>query len=173
MKREKLAQMPKGDILQLFDILRLDQRTIDGLWFLAVEDTYGLERAVELDVTIWSKMGKINARRLQKAFDLGTPGISALIKAIGLDPLWLFFGYEVEQISNTKAVVRFTDCPAQKGRIKIGRAIFPCQSVDEGYFNNFAKVIDPRIEVSCNFCPPEKYSDNLWCEWHFSLIEGA
>lgn len=173
MKREKLVRLPKEEIIQLFEILRLDQRTIDGLWFLAVEDTYGLKRAVELDAAIWSKMGRINAQRLQKAFDLKADGIQTLVKAIELDPLWLFFGYEVEYLSNTEAVVRFTDCPAQKGRLKIGRAIFPCRSVDENYFESFAKAIEPRVKVRCNFCPPEKYSDNLWCEWHFSLIEGV
>jgi len=90
-----------------------------------VEEAYGLNKAVEIDASVWSKIGKINALRLQKAFDLGQ-GIRALIKAIGLDPLWLFFGYEVEQISMSEAVMRFTDCLAQKGRLKMGIGILEC-----------------------------------------------
>jgi len=171
MNIEELAQLPKESIVQLLEILRKDQRSIDGFWFLKVEESHGLERAVAMDASIWGKMGRINAKRLQRAFDLGEPGIPALIQAIELDPLWLFFGYNVEQISSTQAVVRFTDCLPQKGRRKIGKEVFPCRSVGEGYFTNFAKVIDSRIEVQCGFCPPEKYSEDLWCEWHFNINE--
>jgi hypothetical protein len=139
---------------------------------MAVEDSDGLERAVTIDADVWGKMGRINARRMQKALDLGEPGIPSLVRAIELDPLWLFFGYEVEQLSSTQAVARFTDCLAQKGRLKMGKEVFPCRSVEEGYFNSFAHVFDPRIEVRCGFCPPEKYSEDLWCEWHFTIREG-
>lgn len=47
-----------------------------------------------------------------------------MIEAIELDPLWLFFGYEMEVLSNTHAIMRFTDCSAQKGWPKMGKEVF-------------------------------------------------
>ena len=127
MKIEKLAQLPNETVFKILEILRKDQRTIDGVWFLAVEEFYGLERAVEFDAFVWGKLGGINARRLQGAFGLAAPGIPTLIKAIGLDPLWLFFGYEVDQLSVTLAVMRVTDCLAQKGRLRGGKDNLWCE----------------------------------------------
>lgn len=57
MKMEELAQLTKETIIQILEILRLDQRTIDAFWFLAVEEAYGLERAVEFDTILM--FGKI------------------------------------------------------------------------------------------------------------------
>ena len=54
---EELAQLTKETIIQILEILRLDQRTIDAFWFLAVEEAYGLERAVEFDTILM--FGKI------------------------------------------------------------------------------------------------------------------
>ena len=172
MKIEKLSKLPKGKIIQLFEVLRRDQRTVDGLWFLAVEKNYGLDRAVEFDAAVWAEIGRINAQRLKKTFNLETRGIRGLIEAIGIDPLWLFFNYEVKRLSKTEAVMQFTNCPAQEGRKKMGKEVFPCQRVDEGYFTAFAKVIDPRIRVKCGFCPPKKGFPGLWCEWYFTVEEG-
>ena len=171
MKIEELVELPKESIIKLFEVLARDQKTIDGFWFLAVEEAYGLEHAVEFDTAVWSKVGRINAQRLQKIFNLNKPGISAFLEAFRLDPLSIFFDYELEVISPNRVVMRFTNCPAQKGRLKMGKEVFPCRSLDEGYFTGFAKAIDPHIQVHCGFCPPEKYSDDLWCEWHFSIDE--
>jgi hypothetical protein len=169
MRLETLRKLPKDTILQILEILRRDQRTIDGLWFLAVEEMYGLTRAVEIDAHVWGKIGYINAKRLKTAFNLRPLDISSLIKAINLDPLWLFFDYKIEQVSREKAVMRFRDCPAQKGRLRMGKGTFPCRSVDEGYFIGFCKEIDERIRVHCAYCPPEQASDDFLCEWHFLL----
>jgi hypothetical protein len=170
MRPEELSKLPKETLIKLFEILRRDQRTIDGFWFLQVENSYGIEKAIEFDAYVWNRIGRINAKRLKEALGLGT-GIPALVKAIELDPLWFLFGYEVKQLSIAEAAVVFTDCLGQKARLKMGKELFPCRSVDEGYFTGFAKTLDPRIEVQCISCPPERYSDELWCEWRFTLME--
>ena len=51
------------------ELVRLCSRsinTIDGLWFLAIEQKYGLDTALELDTEVWREATKINARRLLK-----------------------------------------------------------------------------------------------------------
>ena len=37
-------------------------RLVDALWFLAVEDRFGLDAAVELNEKIWEDMGRRSAR---------------------------------------------------------------------------------------------------------------
>ena len=36
MKIEEIARLPKETVVRLLEILRRDQRTIDGFWFMAV-----------------------------------------------------------------------------------------------------------------------------------------
>jgi len=168
MKKEELTQLPKETLSSLLDICRRNWRSVDGRWFLAVEDSCGLERATEIDCDVWSQLGKVTAGRLQKAFSLGE-GIPALAKALELDPGFLYYEYIVKQTSQTTAIWRVTSCLAQEGRIKSGRELLDCRRLDEPYLTNCAQVFCPGIRVRCEFCPPERHSADVWCEWHFSL----
>jgi len=82
---------------------------------------------------------------------------------------WLFFDYTIEQVSDTEAIFQVKNCLAQTGRLRVGRNIFACRRVDEGYFTNFIQVIDPRIKIECEFSPPDKYFTDLWCRWRFYI----
>jgi len=169
MTIEEIRNLPKEDIVLLLDICRRDMRFQDGFWFMNVEDTWGIDKAVEIDASIWSRFGKYEAQLLLRAFKWDNKGIPTLVTALRLAPSWLFFDYSVEQISDTEAIFQVTGCLAQTGRLRVGRDIFDCREVDGGYLANFAQVIDPRIKVECELSPPDTHSDNLWCRWRFYL----
>jgi len=166
MTRDELHQLPKDEVVKLVEICRKDMRFQDGFWFMNVEDAWGLERAVEIDADVWSRFGRYEAELLLKAFEWKEQGISKLIKALKYAPSWLFFDYTVEKISETEALLRVQKCLAQTGRVRVGRGVFPCRSVEEGYLTNFANTIGSlSVERECG--PPDSYSENLWCSWRF------
>lgn len=144
--------------------------TLDGLWFTLVEEKFGLDAALEIDVEVWRRLCLVQARRVQKYFtvDEGSP-IRNLIKVIELDPLLAVFKPRVAELSDNRAVLRFTDCPPQKARIRDGRGEFPCKAVGIALLGSYAEVIDPRIKMSCLTCPPDAHPAQFWCEWQFEL----
>jgi hypothetical protein len=172
MRWEELENLSKKELVSLMRICRRDMRFFDGLWFINIEDEFGFEKALDIHCNMWRRFGEYQAKLIARSFDLGQKPIPALVTAIEIDPAWLSWGYQVELVSNTKAIFRVTECTAQQARLRSGRDINPyCQRVDFLYFKTFAQVIDPRINVKCNFGPPNNYSNDLWCEWCFYLAE--
>jgi hypothetical protein len=39
-------------------------------------------------------------------------------------------------------------------------------------FTNVAAIIDPRVRVSCKYCPPGPYPSDSWCQWEFKGPQG-
>jgi hypothetical protein len=165
---EEIGRLPKDEVVALLAICRKDMRFRDGFWFMNVEDGWGIDKAVEIDADVWSRFGRYEAGLLLKAFEWKEQGIPKLIKALKYAPSWLFFDYSVEQVGETEALFQVKKCLAQTGRLRGGRGIFACRSVEEGYMRSFANAIG-AIGVEREFGPPDKYSEKLWCSWRFRL----
>ncbi|MEO0247990.1 MAG: DUF6125 family protein [candidate division WOR-3 bacterium] len=168
MTLDEIRWLPMDEVVALLAICRKGMRFQDGFWFMNVEDTWGLERAVEIDADVWSRFGSYEAGLLVRAFGWKEQGIPKLVKALRYAPSWLFFEYSVEQISETEALFRVQKCLAQVGRLRAGRGVFSCRSVEEGYLSSFAEAIG-AIKVEHEFGPPDTYAETLWCGWRFRL----
>lgn len=164
---ERLLELPRETLIELIQLYSRNWMTLDGLWFSGVEEKYGMDAAVELDVRMWRIGSKTEAKRIQKLFNLG-PGLENIIKAIDFMSWAYRFGYEYE-IKNKMAVWTCSACPPQENRLKAGLVEFPCKPTFEACFGNVATVIDPRVEVTCNFCPPDEHPKDAWCQWEFKL----
>jgi hypothetical protein len=172
MRLDNILDLTKKDLASLVEICRRDSRFFDGVWFMNIEDRFGFEQAMDIHCDMWGKFGEYQSKLIKRAFNLGNKPMSALVRAVNIDPAWLFWDYTMDQVSDTQALFRVTGCKAQRARVKMGRGINPdCQKVDGAYFTSFVRVIDPMIKVKCNLGPPDKCSDNLWCEWCFYLEE--
>lgn len=172
MNWKKLSRLPKKDLLALFDVSLKSFRTADGLWFTGVEDRFGNKPAVDIDIYVWEKLGTREAFRLKRALGIEDDGVAALVRALELAPSFSMIDYEIFQTSPTQALFRCTSCYSQKERLKAGRGLFDCRGVDQSYFDSFAQTINPKFRVECNFGPPEKYYEDLWCEWRFELEDS-
>ncbi len=55
----------------------------DGRWFLAVEQKYGMDAAIELDAASWERFAAAEANRIKKGLQLPEKsGLQGLAKAL-------------------------------------------------------------------------------------------
>jgi hypothetical protein len=164
---QELKKLSNKTLIELIKLYSRNWMTLDGLWFSGVEEKYGLDAAVDLDVRMWRIGSKIEAKRIKKLLNLGG-GLENVIKTINFFSWAFSFGYEYEIIDN-HAIWTCSSCPPQENRVKMGIGEFPCKPTFDACFNNLVQVIDPRVKVKCNFCPPDSHPKDAWCQWQFSL----
>jgi len=142
---------------------------VDGLYYLGIEESFGTEAATEIDRKVWDVMGRIEALRIKKLFDITGTDIKSMIKALGYSGWALDLEDKEITVEKNKAIVKNIKCRVQNTRIKKGLTEFGCKPVRFGFLKAFAKEFNPNIVVKCNVCPPDEHPKNLWCEWEFTL----
>jgi len=144
--------------------------TLDGLWFTLLEKKYGLDAALEIDEEVWQKFCPIHIRRLLKTFPIKIDNpVKAVVELMKTDPMQLIYKWEVMELTDSKAILRATECPPQRARVRDGRGEFPCRKVGTCMFQAYAEAIDPRIKLTCLTCPPDAHPPQYWCQWQFEI----
>lgn len=167
--RELLSGMPKEDLMELLFLHLRNLFAVDGLYFLGIEDRFGTQTATEVDAEVWRGMGRIEARRLRKRFNIHGDDIEALMHAMKLSSWALDIEDKEVEVHGDRAVIRNRNCRVQTTRARKGLDEFPCKEVRMGFMESFAKELNPDAEVRCNVCPPDKRPEGLWCEWEIVL----
>ncbi len=140
----------------------------DGLWFQAVEEEYGIDAAIKMDLNAWDKFSKIEAKRIKKFLKLPpSGGIPALKKALWLRLYAFINQQETINISENKIIFRMNDCRVQAARKRKNLPDFPCKPVGLVEYTRFAETIDPRIKTRCLACPPDEHPSEYYCAWEF------
>jgi len=171
MAEVALESLPRETLIKLIDMLYRNYSAVDGRWFQAVEDEFGLDTAVRLDEKVWEKHSMVEARRIKETFNITEQGLPAVFKALNFG-MFRFLTYaplECEETGSQKVTVSFTRCPLQELRIEKGRGEFSCKTVSLFILQNTARVIDPSVKVRCLLCPPDHHPADLWCKWEFSI----
>ena len=148
--------------------------TIDGLWFLAIEEKYGFDAAFELNKEVWQRCSLIHGRRLLKNFNIKEDNpLQTLIKLLLADPIMFAHKPEVLTLTDTRAVFRCIECPIQAARIRDGRGVYQGEPGCTIYHKTYAELINPRIKVTCLSCAPNPDSPEYWCEWEYELTQDG
>jgi hypothetical protein len=166
---EQIAGLPKEDLLKLIQVYAKNWLAHDGCWFLAAEEKYGLDEAVELDARSWERFAAAEARRIMDAFEIPPDGgLQALQRALGYRLYATLNRQEVQWVDDQVMIFRMVTCRVQDARRRKGLPDFPCKPVGTVEFSTFAKTVDPRIETRCLGCPPDPVIDYC-CAWEFKL----
>ncbi len=163
-----LESMTKEELIRYAELLSKNLMSLDGYWFLGLEEKYGLGVAIEHDKDAWSKFAVTEARRLKEFLGIRDGSIDDLQRAMRLLSFGTTSGIETA-IANGRLVVTITNCRPQLARLKAGRGEFPCKSVGMAHLSAFAKEINPRFKASCLKCPPDPHPKEYWCSWEFYL----
>ena len=173
MMKNTLEDLSKKELLKVIEMFSLNWLTVDGLWFTLVEDKYGLEAALELDLKMWQRQALTEARRIKKYMGIEGGGIKGVLKALRFmtfDPA-MPFEYSVDESNQDCAYLWITSCRPQKGRMQAERGEFPCKLMGVACYEILAKTIDPTVSVECVFCPPDNHPSDIWCKWKFTCKE--
>jgi len=163
--RKLIEEIPKEKIADFIFLHLRNLWAVDGLYYLEIENTFGTEAATEIDRKVWEVMGKIEARRLKKLFNISGSDIPSMIEGLRLSGWALDLEDKEIVVEKDKAIVRNIQCRVQNTRIKRGLSEFGCKPVRWGFLKSFIKEFNPNIEVDCKVCPPDSHPDDLWCEW--------
>jgi len=166
----QLAGLSRDELVGLIEDAAKNWLAHDGLWFQAVEQTHGLDAAINADMAAWRRFTVIEAQRIMERHGIGAGGgIPALVKALSFRLYAYLNRQEVIEQTDRRVVFRMLDCRVQSARKRKGLADFPCKPVGLVEYENFAKTIDPRIKTRCLYCPPDKHPSDAWCAWEFEL----
>ena len=166
----QLQKLTKKALVELLEDAAKNWLAHDGLWFQAVEQSFGIDAAIECDRTAWSQFTIVEAQRIMERHQIPmNGGIPALIAALQ----YRLYAYvniqEIIEISETRCVFRMKNCRVQAARARKSLPDFPCKSVGIVEYSNFAKTIDSRIQTRCIACPPDPHPADYWCAWEFTI----
>jgi len=168
--REMLAKMSMEKLLDFFFLQIRNLWRVDGLYFLGIEKRFGVDAATEIDAGVWEAMATIEAKSLQKMFNVGeNPDVKTIMELLCRSSWALDQPFKSVEVSARRTILSIDRCRTQETRLSKGLSEFPCKKVRFGYLKNFAKALNPKVEVNCIVCPPDKHPKDLWCKWEFIL----
>jgi len=168
--RKMLAEMPKEKLLDYFFLQIRNLWRVDGLYFLGIEKKFGTEGATDIDAGVWESMAVVEAKGLQKLFGVGgNPDVDTIVSLLRRTSWALDQPFKTIEVDDNRAVLGVDRCRTQEARLSKGLSEFPCKRVRFGYLKSFAKTLNPKVEVNCLVCPPDKHPKDSWCRWEFTL----
>jgi hypothetical protein len=170
--RQILRQHSKEELIDLLEIAAKNWLAHDGLWFLAAEEAFDMETAIELDRKAWERFTVIEARRIMRFLGINPGGgIPALKAALQYRLYARLNEQEIVDLDESTLVFRMNACRVQAARQRKGLPDFPCKPVGLVEYGDFATTVDPRFQTRCIACPPDPHPADYFCAWEFTLSE--
>ncbi len=168
--RNFLRKFNKEQLIDMLEDAANNWLAHDGVWFQAVEGTYGLEKAIQLDGEAWERFTVIEARRIMKRHGIAEGGgLLALEQALKLRMYAQINEQSIIWIDENMLRFEMNDCRVQSTRQRKGLPDFPCKTVGLVEYARFAQTIDPHIQTRCIACPPDPHPENFFCAWEFII----
>jgi hypothetical protein len=162
--------MNREELLRPLEMFAKNWLAHDGCWFLAAEERFNMETAIDLDASSWKRFAVAEARRIMTTFNIPANGsLEALEKALGLRLYAVINSQRTEWSADRQRLRFFMDiCRVQETRRRKGLADFPCKSVGVIEFETFAATVDSRIRTMCLHCPPDA-ATGQYCGLEFTM----
>ena len=94
-------------------------KTIDGLWFMKVEESYGFTAALQIDKEVWKVVPKIQARLVKSMLNLNKD-TAGLLKSLETKLALEGFRFAVKKTEDGFSI-QISDCPWHNLLLKSGR----------------------------------------------------
>ncbi|MHA1651270.1 MAG: DUF6125 family protein [Candidatus Helarchaeota archaeon] len=162
-----MNQMTPNLDKEYLQLIRSALTTIDGLWFLEVENKFGFETAFDLDLKVWKKYGAILIKRIKKIFSIEDETLSSFLRV--LEILCAIDGtrFEIQRKSSEEILLSIQYCPWWENLKRSKREkLVRCDIVDKEIFPKWAETFNPNIEFQLIKSIPAGHST---CEWLLSL----
>ena len=167
------ASLDRDGLLRALEVFASNWLAHDGCWFLAAEERFGMDVAMDLDAASWRRFAAAEARRIMSAFAIPAGGgLESLRRALA-HRMYSFINPWRTEVSADGDRLRFfmESCRVQDTRHRKGLPDFPCKRVGQVEFETFARTVDPRIQTTCLHCPPDPEAGGH-CGWEFRLVDN-
>jgi hypothetical protein len=168
MDLSRFQTMDAGELRSYLAFLLWHYRVVDSFWFLYVAESYGQSAAEKLNERVWDRVSGMATRDLVSRFAIAEKGLEGFAKALHLYPWAALLDYQLAE-SPDEIVLTVPCCATQEARRRRGLQEYLCEQMHRREFVSMAAVIDPRIQVGCDFAPPGERPAGLDCRWRFTL----
>lgn len=165
---EPLLKKSVSELEAIKENLAIGWLANDGIWFQAVENSYGMTDAKKCNDSCWAQFSPFEAWSVKKLLDLpDASGLEGLKKALGFRLYASINKQEITDETPESFVFRMVDCRVQSARKRKGLEDYPCKSAGIIEYSSFAQSIDNTIKTKCIACPPDEHPENWFCAWMF------
>ncbi len=167
---EPLINLPLDTLDALKEGVAINWLANDGVWFQAVENTYGMSDAKRCNDSCWGHFSPFEAWSIKRFLKLPeNSGLEGLKEALQYRLYATINKQDITEETANSFVFRMLDCRVQSARKRKGLEDYPCKSGGLVEYRSFAEAIDKRIQTECLSCPPDAHPDDWVCCWKFSI----
>ncbi len=165
-----LHDMSDQEVDKLIESIAVNWLANDGVWFQAIESSYGMYDAKHCNDLCWSRFSPFEARTVSRQLQLPEKaGLDGLKKALQYRLYAFINQQEIVEETGNSFIFRMNDCRVQSARKRRNLDDYPCKSAGIIEYSTFAETIDSSIKTECIACPPDKHPENWYCAWKFYI----
>ena len=154
---------------ELVELMRYAFLRLDGAWFMASVEKFGLETATELDVKAWELFSERLGKKIASITNLKGNFSQALPKLMKIHHALFNMNTEIEVISDNKMIHRVLECEIWKMVQKVwDQDEIPCHKVTLASIKGLLKGAFPEKEFILKFNKKIPLGDP-YCEIEISV----